>query len=101
VLATGRTESVRDFVNMTCKAADINISWEGEGINEKGIDTASGKTIVSINPEFYRPAEVELLIGSPEKAKKELGWEPKTTLEELCRMMLEADIERVKTGHSF
>jgi GDPmannose 4,6-dehydratase len=101
VLATGRTESVRDFVNMTCKAADIDIAWEGEGINEKGIDSATGKTIVQINPEFYRPAEVDLLIGSPEKAKKELGWEPKTTLEELCRMMLEADLERVKNDFKF
>jgi GDPmannose 4,6-dehydratase len=101
VLATGRTESVRDFVNMTCKATDIDIAWEGEGINEKGIDSATGKTIVQINPEFYRPAEVDLLIGSPEKAKKELGWEPKTTLEELCRMMLEADLERVKNDFKF
>lgn len=101
VLATGRTESVRDFVNMTCKAADIDIAWEGEGINEKGIDSATGKTIVQINPEFYRPAEVELLIGSPEKARKELGWEPRTTLEELCRMMLEADLERVKNDFKF
>jgi GDPmannose 4,6-dehydratase len=96
VLATGRTESVRDFVNMTCKAAAINIVWEGEGIHEKGIDTDTGKTIVLINPEYYRPAEVELLIGSPEKAKRELGWEPKTTLEQLCCMMLESDLERVK-----
>jgi len=101
VLATGRTESVRDFVNMTCKAAEIDIVWEGEGINEKGIDSATGKTIVQINPEFYRPAEVELLIGSPEKARKELGWEPKTTLEELCRMMLDADLERVKNDFKF
>lgn len=99
VLATGRTESVRDFVNMTCKAADINIEWEGEGINEKGVDSSSGKTIVSINPEFYRPAEVELLIGSPEKAKADLGWEPKTTLEELCRMMLDADLKRVENNN--
>lgn len=101
VLATGRTESVRDFVNMTCKAAAINIVWEGEGIHENGIDTATGKIIVAINPEYYRPAEVELLIGSPEKAKRELGWEPKTTLEELCRMMLEADLERVKHDFAF
>lgn len=101
VLATGRTESVRDFVNMSCKAADIDIAWEGEGINEKGIDTKTGKVLVSINPEFYRPAEVELLIGSPEKAKTELGWEPKTTLEELCRMMLEADMKRVGNGFTF
>jgi GDPmannose 4,6-dehydratase len=101
VLATGRTESVRDFVNMTCKAADINISWQGEGIDEKGIDTATGKTIIQINPKFYRPAEVELLIGSPEKARKELGWVPKTTLEELCSMMYTADLKRVEKDFKF
>lgn len=101
VLATGRTESVRDFVNMTCKAAEIDVAWEVEGINERGIDTATGKTIVTINPQFYRPAEVELLIGNPEKAKTELGWEPKTTLEELCSMMFHADIKRVESNFRF
>lgn len=98
VLATGRTESVRDFVNMTCKAADIEIDWVGEGVDEKGIDTSTGNTIVTINPEFYRPAEVELLIGNPEKAKLELGWEPSTTLEELCQMMYAEDLKRVERG---
>jgi len=101
VLATGRTESVRDFVTMACKAAEIEIGFEGEGQEERGIDTATGKTIVRVNPRFYRPAEVELLIGNPEKAKRELGWEAKTTLEELCRMMVEADLIRNAHGVSF
>jgi len=101
VLATNRTETVRDFVTMACKAADINIIWEGANEQERGIDSATGKTIVAINPKFYRPAEVELLIGNPEKAKRELGWEPKTTLEELCRMMVEADLRRNEIGFSF
>jgi len=101
VLATGRTETVRDFVNMTCKATEIEVAWEGSGIDEKGIDTATGKTIVRINPQFYRPAEVEQLIGNPEKARLELGWEAETTLEELCRMMLEADIRRNEQGVMF
>jgi GDPmannose 4,6-dehydratase len=101
VLATNRTETVRDFVTMACKAADINIVWEGANEQERGIDSATGKTIVAINPKFYRPAEVELLIGNPEKAKRELGWEPKTTLEELCRMMVEADLRRNEIGFSF
>lgn len=101
VLATGRTERVRDFVEMSCKAVDISIEWKGDGVDEVGIDTATGKEIIKINPEFYRPAEVELLIGSPEKAKKELGWEPKTSLEELCKMMVEADLRRVEQGISF
>jgi GDPmannose 4,6-dehydratase len=101
VLATGRTETVRDFVRMACKAAEIDIAFEGEGEQERGIDTATGKTLVCVNPKFYRPAEVELLIGNPEKAKRELGWEPKTTLEELCRMMVEADLIRNAHGVSF
>lgn len=101
VLATNRTETVRDFVTMACKAADINIVWEGANEQERGIDSVTGKTIVAINPKFYRPAEVELLIGNPEKAKRELGWEPKTTLEELCRMMVEADLRRNEIGFSF
>lgn len=101
VLATGRTERVRDFVEMSCKAVDINIEWNGKDTDEVGIDIASGKEIIKINPDFYRPAEVELLIGSPEKAKKELGWEPDTSLEELCKMMVEADLRRVEQGIAF
>ena len=101
VLATNRTETVRDFVTLACKAADIAIEWQGTGENEKGIDTATGKVIVQVNPKFYRPAEVDLLIGSPAKAKAVLGWEPKTTLEELCKMMVEADLRRNKAGFSF
>jgi GDPmannose 4,6-dehydratase len=101
VLATGRSESVRDFVTMACKAAEIDIAFEGEGEKERGIDTQTGKTIVQVNPKFYRPAEVDMLIGNAEKARRELGWEPKTTLEELCRMMVEADLIRNAHGFSF
>ncbi|MGB5760912.1 MAG: GDP-mannose 4,6-dehydratase [Sedimenticolaceae bacterium] len=101
VLATGRSESVRDFVSMACKAAEIDIAFEGEGEQERGIDTQTGKTIVRINPRFYRPAEVDMLIGNAEKARRELGWEPTTTLEELCRMMVEADLIRNAHGFSF
>lgn len=101
VLATNRTETVRDFVAMAAKAAGFDIAFQGKEENEIGIDRKTGKTIVRVNPKFYRPAEVELLIGNPEKARKELGWEPKTTLEELCQMMIEADIRRNKNGASF
>jgi len=101
VLATGRTKRVRDFVEMTCKALDIDIAWQGTGLDEIGVDSKTGSTIIKINPEFYRPAEVELLLGNPEKAKKELGWEASTTLEELCAMMVEADLRRVEQGISF
>jgi GDPmannose 4,6-dehydratase len=101
VLATNRTETVRDFVTMACKAAGIQVRFEGTGEAERGIDEATGKTIVAVNPKFYRPAEVELLIGNAAKAKADLGWEAKTTLEELCRMMVEADLRRNQAGFSF
>jgi GDPmannose 4,6-dehydratase len=101
VLATNRTETVRDFVSMAAKAADIDLVWEGSADNEIAMDRKTGKTLVRVNPKFYRPAEVELLIGNPEKAKRELGWEPKTSLEELCQMMVEADIRRNQTRFSF
>ena len=101
VLATNRTETVRDFVTMAFKAVDITLDFQGEGENEVGIDQATGKTLVRVNPKFYRPAEVDLLIGNPEKAKKELGWEPKCTLEELCDMMVKADLRRNEAGFCF
>ena len=101
VLATNRTETVRDFVTMTCKAADISLEWQGAAENEFAVDTATGKTIVRINPKFYRPAEVELLIGDPAKAERVLGWKPETTLETLCKLMYDADFARNKQGFSF
>lgn len=101
VLATNRTETVRDFVNMSFAAVDIHLDWSGEQENEKGICTKTGKILVSINPKFYRPAEVELLIGNPEKAEKILGWKPSTTLEDLCTMMVRADLLRNERGFSF
>lgn len=101
VLATNRTETVRDFVTMAFKAIDVELEFVGAGEEEKAIDIKSGKTVVKVNPKFYRPAEVDLLIGNPQKAKDILGWEPKTTLEELCAMMVQADLQRNKTGFSF
>jgi GDPmannose 4,6-dehydratase len=101
VLATNRTETVRDFVRMAFRAVDIELDFRGSGVEEQGIDSKSGKTLVRINPKFYRPAEVDLLIGNPAKAKSKLGWEPQTTLEALCRMMVEADLRRNARGVSF
>ncbi len=101
VLATNRTETVRDFVTMAFKAADIAIDWKGKDEKEQGFDNKTGQVLIKINPKFYRPAEVELLIGNPEKAKAKLGWEPKTTLEDLCRMMVVADLARNERGFSF
>jgi GDPmannose 4,6-dehydratase len=98
VLATHRTETVRDFASMAFKAAGIDVQWRGQGVDETGVDTASGKAVVRINPRFYRPAEVDLLIGNPAKARDKLGWQASTTLEELCRMMVEADVRRNAAG---
>lgn len=101
VLATNRTATVRDFVDMAFKAVDVQLEWKGNAENEHGICTKTGKILVRVNQKFYRPAEVDMLIGNPVKAKQELGWEPKTTLEELCAMMVEADLRRNKLGFSF
>jgi len=101
VLATGRTETVRDFVAMACKAADINVHFEGQEESETAIDTDTGNVIVRVNPKFYRPAEVDLLIGDATKAKEMLGWEATTTLEQLCKMMVDADLDRNQRGASF
>ena len=101
VLATNRTETVRDFVSMAFKGAGINVEFKGSGEAESAVDTATGKIVMRVNPKFYRPAEVELLIGNPAKAKAKLGWEPATTLEQLCQMMVEADVRRNTQGFSF
>ncbi len=101
VLATNRMETVRNFVTMAAKTAGFELTWEGHGEDEVGIDRALGRVLVRVNPRYYRPAEVNLLIGNPAKAKRELGWESKTTLEELCRMMVEADLRRNEQGISY
>ncbi|MDH0418673.1 GDP-mannose 4,6-dehydratase [Delftia tsuruhatensis] len=101
VLATNRTETVRDFVRMAFKGVGITLDFQGQAENEVALDVATGKTVMRVNPKFYRPAEVELLIGDPAKAKAKLGWAPNTTLEELCLMMVEADLRRNQAGFSF
>lgn len=101
ILATGQTYSVRKFVELAFAEIGTSLIWQGQGINEKGICAKSGKERVVINPKYYRPAEVELLIGSPKKAKELLGWEAKMDLEELCHIMVDADLKRNKDGFSF
>lgn len=101
VLATNRTESVRDFVRMAFKGAGITVDFKGAAEKETAIDIDTGKTVLRVNPKFYRPAEVTLMIGNPAKAKAKLDWEAKTTLEQLCQMMVEADLRRNAQGFPF
>jgi GDPmannose 4,6-dehydratase len=101
VLATGRTLTVREFVSMAFAGAEMQIEWSGQGIDEIGRDTRTGKTVVRINPTYYRPAEVETLTGNPAKAQRKLGWSVHTSVEELCRLMVEADLRRNVAGARF
>ena len=101
VLATNVTTTIRDFVKMAATAADIDLVFEGSGEAEIAIDTKTNKTLIRVNPAFYRPAEVELLIGDPKKAEDILGWKPTTALGELCQIMVEADLRRNKNNTSF
>jgi GDPmannose 4,6-dehydratase len=101
VLATNRGVSVRDFVTMTCKAAGINVQWRGMQEREQGIDDSTGRVIVRVNPKFYRPAEVDRLVGDSSRAKALLGWEATTSLEDLCRLMYIADVRRIQEGFVF
>lgn len=96
VLATGTTTSVRSFCELAAAALDYDLAWEGEGASTTGVDRRSGKTIIRVNPKFYRPAEVELLIGDAAKARAKLGWSAKIKLPELVEMMVEADLRRAK-----
>ncbi|MCL2220636.1 MAG: GDP-mannose 4,6-dehydratase, partial [Chitinispirillia bacterium] len=97
VIATGEYHSVREFAELTFAGAGINLKWEGAGIDEKGIDTATGKILVEVDPKYFRPAEVEQLLGDPAKAKSLLGWNPcKTPFKELVRIMIEHDMQYVK-----
>lgn len=96
VLSTGETHTVREFVEKAFEAAGFKINWEGEGVNTKGLDADTGKVFVEVSPEFYRPAEVDILIGIPQKAEEKLGWKPSVKFEDLIRVMVEADIGRVE-----
>ena len=96
VLSTGKTHSVKEFVEIAFKTLDISIIWQGEGKEEVGIDKTSGQTIIAINPKYYRPTEVDLLLGDSSKAKEKLNWEPSTSFEDLVKLMIESDYEKVK-----
>ena len=100
VIATGEYHTVRDFCTLAFKTLGVNLRWEGEGVNEKGIDTATGKILVEVDPKYFRPAEVDQLLGDPTKAKTKLGWNPrKTSFEDLVKIMVEHDMKFVKKIH--
>ena len=101
VLATNQTRTVRDFVTMAAKGAGYRLEWRGSKESEEGVDAGTGKVLVRVNPKFYRPTEVDSLVGNPAKAKRELGWAATTTAEELCQTMVEADIRRNQIGSTF
>ena len=96
VLATNETHSIREFVEESFKVLGEEIIWSGKGVYERGRLKSSGKEIVAIDPRYFRPTEVDILIGNPAKAKEKLGWEPKTTFKELVRIMVESDFEKAK-----
>ncbi len=96
VVATGQTTTVRDFVDLAFKEVGIEIEWQGNGVDEVGIDKSNGNRVVEVDPRYFRPTEVELLLGDPTKAQEKLGWKPQTTLKELCSMMVREDLKTAK-----
>lgn len=98
VVATNEAHSVREFVEHSFGHVGIKIAWEGEGEKEVGRDAATGKTLVRVSPKYYRPSEVEFLLGNPIKAKEKLGWVPEITFEALCKEMVEADLKLMKAN---
>jgi len=98
VIATGETHTVRRFVEMAFRVVGREIEWEGDGVNERGIERGTGRVLVRVDPRYFRPAEVDLLLGDPSKAKRKLGWTPRTTLEELVDMMVQYDLTNDSYG---
>ena len=98
VVATGETNTVRSFIELAFRCIGVDIEWKGKGVDEVGYDKKSGVARIKIDPKYFRPTEVELLIGDPTKAKEKLGWVPKTTMKALCEEMVAADIKLVEKG---
>ena len=96
VLATGETHTIREFADLAFKELDMELEWKNSGVEEIGVDMKSGKTIVQVDPQYFRPTEVEILIGDPSRAKEKLGWEPKVKFHELVKIMVEADWQKVQ-----
>lgn len=101
VIATGETHSVREFVELAFKECGFEIEWKGKGLNEVGVDTSSGKVLIEIDPRYYRPTEVDILIGNPNKAKEKLGWKPEVKFEKLVEMMIKEDLIKSKAPNKY
>ncbi|MFO7955948.1 MAG: GDP-mannose 4,6-dehydratase, partial [Candidatus Brocadiia bacterium] len=101
VIATGETHSPRECAELAFRYAGFDIEWQGKGVDEEGIDRESGRTLIRIDPRYFRPAEVDLLLGDATKAREQLGWEPEVRFEELIRIMVEADIKAVEEGREW
>ncbi|MGE7752392.1 GDP-mannose 4,6-dehydratase [Lysinibacillus fusiformis] len=101
VIATGQTRTVREFVERAFAEVGIEIAWQGQGIHEKGINVETGKVVVAVDPQYFRPTEVDLLLGNPTKAKNKLGWEPKTSFDKLVEMMVQADLRKGGENNGF
>jgi GDPmannose 4,6-dehydratase len=99
ILATNETHTVREFVELAANELGFDLSWGGKGLKEEGVDRRTGKVIIRIDPRYFRPAEVDLLIGDYSKAKKLMGWEPKVKFKELVEIMVNADLEREELKH--
>ena len=96
-MSTGEAHTVREFVDLTFNELSIDLEWRGEGRNEIAIDTKTGNKIVSIDEKYFRPTEVDILLGDSSKAKEQLGWEPKTSLQEIVKMMVDSDIKKIRS----
>ncbi len=96
VMATGETHTVREFAELAFKHAGIDLEWKGEAVDEKGIDKKTGRVLVEVDPKYFRPSEVELLVGDSSKAKKDLGWEPRVTFSKLIKIMVELDLKAIE-----
>jgi GDPmannose 4,6-dehydratase len=98
VIATGEAHTVKEFTEMAFKEAGINLEWRGEGVNETGIDSKTGEVLVEVSPQYFRPTEVDFLLGDSTKAQKELGWKPRVKFEELVKIMVSADLGKENMG---
>ena len=96
VIATGETHSVREFVEEACKLLEIDLKWKGEGLKEEGINKKTGKSIIEIDPKYFRPTEVKILLGDPTKAKEKLGWVPEVKFKKLVKIMVDAELNFIK-----